>query len=93
MVVEDRFSKIAHFLPYHKANDALHVGNLYFKEVVRLHSIPLFVVSDRDSKLLSHFWITLWRTLGTKLKFSTTCHPQTDGQMEVVNHTLGTLLG
>jgi len=83
---------MAHFIPCKKIDDVCHVADLFFKEVVRLHALPRSIVSDQDTKFLSHFWRILRGKVGTKLLFSTTCHPQTDGQTEVVSQSFSSLL-
>ena len=77
-VVVDRFSKMAHFIPCQKTNDATHVSNLFFKEVVRIHDLHRNIIWNRDTQFVGHFWRTPWKKLATDWSFSSSYHPQTD---------------
>ena len=88
MVVVDRVSKMAHFVPTRDTATAQEVGRLYFDKVVKHHGMQKSIILDRDPKFTNRFWRALWKKLGTELKISTAFRPQTDGQTERVNLVL-----
>ncbi len=88
MVVVDKLTKHAHFIPCRKSVTAEQAALLYLREVVKHHGIPQVLISDRDSKFTSAFWTELQKLLGTSLAMSTSHRPQTDGQTEIVNRAM-----
>jgi hypothetical protein len=92
MVVVDKLSKSAHFIPIKLTCKAIDIAQVFMKEVFRLHDMPKEIISDRDTKFTSKFWKSLMAGLETKLLFSTAYHPQTDGQTERVNQILEDML-
>ena len=91
-VIVDRLTKSAHFLPIRWGCTLDQLAKRYVDEIVRLHGVPLSIVSDRDPRFTSRFWGSLQQALGTKLHFSTAFHPQTDGQSERTIKTLEDML-
>lgn len=77
LVVVDRRTKFAHFMPWSHPFTAINVAAKFFKHIHTLHGLPKSIVSDRDSIFFSNFWQNLFRLLllGTLLHFSTAYHP------------------
>ena len=78
-VVVDRLTKSVHFLPMRFTDSIDTLSCLYIREIVKLHEVPVSIVSDRDPRFTSRFWQSLQVALDTLLLFSTTFHSQTDG--------------
>jgi len=87
-VIVDRFSKMAHFIPLKTEEHIKELALIFLKEIWRLHGLPETIISNRDTRFTSKFWMSLMQLLQVKLNVSTACHPETDGQTERINQTL-----
>ncbi|KAE8689123.1 hypothetical protein F3Y22_tig00110943pilonHSYRG00133 [Hibiscus syriacus] len=92
MVVVDRFSKYATFIPASKVCPAVEATRLFLKHVVKYWGMLKTIISDRDTRFTGRFWTELFKLMGSSLNFSTAVHPQTDGQTEDVNFEFGDLV-
>jgi transposase InsO family protein len=88
----DRLTKVAHFIPVRTTYSNAKLAELYLERIVSLHGVPKKIVSDRGTQFTSYYWQKIQESLGTKLNFSTTYHPQTDGQTERINQILEDML-
>jgi transposase InsO family protein len=91
-VIMDRLTKAAHFILVRVKYSLEKLTELYIQEIIRLNGVPESIVSDRDPHFTSRFWKSLQEAMGTKLRFSTAYHPQTNRQSERTIQTLEDML-
>ena len=91
-VIVDRLTKSTHFLAMRMTFNLEEFYRFYKREIVRLHGVPVSIVSGRDPKFTTNFWESFKRFMGTRLMMSTSFHPQTDGQSEMTIQSLEDML-
>ena len=85
MTVVDRATKMVHLIPCKKTTTAGEAARLYWQHVVKLHGIPRAIHTNRGAQFVGRWWCEIWTLLGTKLKFRTAYHPQSQGEVERMN--------
>jgi len=88
LVIVDRFSKMAHFIPLRTEEHITELALTLVKAIWCLHGLPESIVSDRDTQFMSKFWTSLMQLLQVNLKLSTAFHPESDRQTARVNQAL-----
>lgn len=91
-VIICRMTSMVHLIPVHTNMTSKDLSWIYLREIVRLHGLPSSIVCDRDPKFTSRWWRELHLLLGARLLMSTSFHPQTDGQTERANRSVGQIL-
>jgi hypothetical protein len=83
LIVMDKFTKYAHFIPLSHPYTAMSIAHLYFTHIYKLHDLPQTIIFDRDRLFTSNFWQELFRLSQTTLNMSSSYRPQTNGQTEL----------
>jgi transposase InsO family protein len=88
MLVVDKLTKAAHFIPIKMSYKEDNIADIYMKEISKLHCVPKAVVSDKDSKFTSNFWKGLFKGFGMNMNFSIAYHSDSDGKIERINQVI-----
>jgi hypothetical protein len=88
LVMVDKLTNNAHFIPVRDTYDVIDVAHVFVSDVIHLHGIPKKIISDRDYRFTSRFWTSLQSTLGTQLSLSITYRLEKDGKTERVNQVM-----
>jgi transposase InsO family protein len=91
-VIIDKFTKYCHLIPLAHPFKASELAQLFLDVIYKLHGLPSKIITDRDPLFTSNFWKELMSKLGVGLNFSTSYHPQSDGQTERLNQCVETYL-
>ena len=88
LMVVDRFSKGAHFIPLPKLPSAKETAQLMVQHVCRIHGLPVEIVSDRGPQFSSKFWKVFCTLIGSSASLSSGFHPQSNGESERANQDM-----
>ena len=88
----ERLTKYAHFVSTSTSVIAVATAELYMRNVYRLHGLGRTIVCDRDPQFTAEFFREVFKRLKVDLRFSTSQHPETDGQTERTHRTIGQIL-
>ena len=92
LVVVDRLTKMAHFLPVSSKINSHELADLFMDRIARIHGVPRAIVTDRDPLFMCEFWEQFTKDMGIKRCLSTAYHPESDGQTERTNQTIERML-
>lgn len=88
LVIVDRLTKMGHFVACNSTMDSAMLADLMIDRVWKLHGTPKSIVSDRGNIFISRLTTELNERFGIKTSTSTSYHPESDGQTEIVNKAL-----
>ncbi|CAN6721409.1 unnamed protein product [Malus baccata var. baccata] len=91
-VIVDRLTKSAHFILVREKYSLSRLAELFVSKIMKYHGVPVSIISDRDPRFTSKFWIVFQEAFGSRLFYSTSYHPQTNGQSERTIQTLEDML-